>query len=133
MLVQTTGGERLVVAIDWTDINTNKVGEPQSPTHLLDYQGLLQALELIECIRQRGSATTCRTEEADYDENSQAKSRDLRRSSHDPSSPKRRVGEPEPGVGTVEPRASSRGDPFDGTVSAQADRGADRKQPEGGL
>jgi hypothetical protein len=66
--VQNTGGERFVIAIDWTDINANKVGEPQSPTHLLDYQGLLQALELIECIHQGKNIRTCRFVEGDYDE-----------------------------------------------------------------
>lgn len=66
--MHTTGGERFVVAIDWTDINTNKVGEPQSPTHLLDYHGLLQVLELIERMHQGKNIQTCRSAEGDYDE-----------------------------------------------------------------
>jgi len=66
--VQTSGGERFVVAIDWTDSNTNKVGESQSPTHLLDYHGLLQALELIERMHQGKNNRTCRSAEGDYDE-----------------------------------------------------------------
>lgn len=128
----------MVVAIDMIEASDEGSCEFQAHTHLLDYRGLIQALELIESLRQRGEATACRTEEADYDgssnaEHSQGKTRNLRRRSHDSNKSKQRNGEAGPCVGTVEPRGSSRGDPFDGAVGAQIDCGADRKQSEGGL
>ena len=67
-----SGGERVVVAIDWIEGSVDGSCETQVSTHLLDYRGLVQMLELIECLRQRGKATTCRTEEADYDGSSNA-------------------------------------------------------------
>lgn len=138
MLVETTGGERVVVALDWIEASDEGSCEFQAPTHLLDYRGLVQVLELIECLRQRGKATACRTEEADYDgssnaENSHAKTKNLRRCGHDSDRSKQRVGEAGPGVGTVESRRTSQGDPFDGAVGAQVDCGTERKQPAGRL
>ena len=138
ILVETTGGERVVVALDWIKTRDEGSCESQESTHLLDYRGLIQALELIECLRQRGKAMACRTEEEDYDgssnaEHSQGKMKNLRRRSHDSNKSKQRNRETGPGVGTVEPRGTSRGDPINGAVGTQVDRGTDRKQPEGGL
>jgi hypothetical protein len=59
--------------------NNKKSGRKlKTPTHLLDYQGLVQVLELIERMRQEGRypigerETTCEPEEDGYDETQQA-------------------------------------------------------------
>lgn len=55
-----------------------KEEQPTTVTHLLDYQGLVQVIELIERMRQEGHFAmwgremTCEPEEDGYDENQPA-------------------------------------------------------------
>jgi len=71
--VQTTEGERVVVAVDWAELSAEGDSEPGSPEQLLDYRGLIQAVEMIERIRKEDRdpkeerETTCQSEEQDYD------------------------------------------------------------------
>ncbi|MBC8505008.1 MAG: hypothetical protein ISR58_12480 [Anaerolineales bacterium] len=132
ILVQTSGGERVVVATDWTEIYTERKCEASTPAHLLDYRGLRQACELIERAHPGETVRYAEPKKQTMMDPINPKSKHLRRSSRE-YNPKSRAGESEPGLGTVEPRGSSRSDPFDGAVGAQVDRGTDRKQPEGGL
>jgi hypothetical protein len=69
-LVETAEGERVVVAESWIDREREPKNEQKKtePSHLLDYQGLVRAAELIERIKRRGETeTTCQTEASDYD------------------------------------------------------------------
>jgi len=69
--------------VDWTDYARSDEHDAglKPPSHRLDYEGLVQAAEMIERIRQEGRdpkgerATTCPSEEGDYDENSQPQSK----------------------------------------------------------
>jgi hypothetical protein len=132
--VQTIEGKRVVVAADWTDIETERVHESPSPTHILDYNGLAQAAELIEHLRIK----ECQSEDESYDGiiydgSRQPQIEPSSEAQNEASNPKQRTGNPEPGMGAIELRAAGWSDPSDGTVGTQTDRGTVRKQPERGL
>lgn len=74
LLIQTAEGQRLVMVKSWTDYGDKKEKPdvPNSDPHLLDYDGLAQAADLIERLRQRmeegeKEEKTCQSEEQDYD------------------------------------------------------------------
>ena len=118
-----------MVAADWTDIDTERGSEAPTPTHLLDYNGLVQAGELIEHLRMGEN----QPEERGYDRWHQPQNERSSEAQNEASNPKQKTGNPEPGLGAVELRAAGRGDPCNGTVGAQTDRGAVRNQPKRGL
>ena len=68
LLVETEEGERMVVDENWTAGPGDEKSEKQSKIspHLLAYEGLVQIVELIERIQERGLRMTSQTEE-DYD------------------------------------------------------------------
>ena len=68
-MVETEEGERIVVAENWTVCPGDNENEekPEACPHLLDYEGLVQVVELIERIKGRGTKKTNQTEEGDYD------------------------------------------------------------------
>ena len=72
MVVETEEGERIVVEENWiVDPGDNKNEEqPKVSPHLLDYEGLVQVVELIERIKGRGMKMTSQSEE-DYDRGDQ--------------------------------------------------------------
>jgi hypothetical protein len=127
ILVRSNEGKRIVVAADWTDIDAKKEGDEPTPTHLLDYNSLVQATELIEHLRKGES----QPEERGYDRWHQPQNERSSEAQNEASNPKQKTGNPKPGLGAVELRAAGRGDPSDGTVGAQTDRSADRERPEG--
>jgi len=127
ILVRTNQGKRFVVATDWTEDPTERESIAPVPSHLLDYGGLVQAMELIEQIREKES----HFEEGGYDEDCQPQVEPSSEERNDTCSCKQRTGKPEPGLGSVKRRASNRGDPPDGAVSAQIGCSADRDQLEG--
>ena len=71
ILVETAEGDREVVVMSWADHGSGpeKEATAKEPPHLLDYEGLVQAAELIEQIKGEGETqkTTCQTEAGDYD------------------------------------------------------------------
>jgi hypothetical protein len=54
LIVRLPDGLHAAVAMSWTDfaLPTHSISPP-TPTHLLDFQGLRQAAQLIEHIRQQ--------------------------------------------------------------------------------
>jgi hypothetical protein len=55
LTVQLSDGLHVVVAMSWTDYATPQGAEhPSTPPHLLDFNGLRQAAQLIDHIRQDG-------------------------------------------------------------------------------
>lgn len=47
--------------------NNKSEGQSKISPHLLDYEGLVKVVELIERIKERGTKMTSQTEEEDYD------------------------------------------------------------------
>ena len=55
LIVRLSDGLHAAVAVDWTDYATSANLDPPSvPPHLLDFDGLCQAVKLIDRIRQEG-------------------------------------------------------------------------------
>lgn len=131
ILVQTSGGERIVVATGWTEIYAERKGAASAPAHLLDYCGLRQACELIDCAHTGERVRYTEPKKQTMMDPINPKSKHLRRNSRE-YNPKSRTGESESGLGAIEARASGRSDSVDGPVGAQVGDGATREQPEGG-
>jgi hypothetical protein len=128
ILVSTDKGERIVVATDWTEDPTEREGIAPVVSHLLDYGGLVEAMELIEQIRGKES----RTEEEGYDGEYPSQVEPSSEVQNDPGSCRQRTEQSEPGVGSVKPGSPGWGDRPDGAVSAEIGRCAAREQEEGG-
>ena len=131
--MQTAGGRRITVATDWTDIKTEQADGRQSPTHLLDYGGLCQTVELIKHIcKEKREHLVCQSEEGKYDENHQPKLDCLRRSNDNRIKPKQKEGGIKSGMGSIESGTPDEGNSPDGKISTQTHYGTNREEPEGG-
>ena len=54
LIVRLPDGRHAAIAMSWTDYALPfACDSPPATEHLLDFQGLCQAVQLIECIRQR--------------------------------------------------------------------------------
>jgi hypothetical protein len=59
LIVRLSDGLHAAVAVDWTDYAASTdLDPPTVPPHLLDFDGLCQAVQLIERIRQESRHST---------------------------------------------------------------------------
>ena len=65
LIIRAPDGRHMAVALDSTDyIVADQVAQPMGPPHLLDIEGLWDAVQLIEQIRQQSPAPTSGSEAA---------------------------------------------------------------------
>ena len=129
ILVETSGGERRVLASDWTNAEKKETAPHKTPAHLLDYGGLRQIIEHIQ-YQKRDKTQICRSEKADYDEEHQSQSKSTPEEQNDPDNFRETDMRTAQDMGRIEPREPKRRDKSAGCAGVEANSSSTRK---GGL
>ncbi len=129
ILIEINGGEKRVVASDWTNAEKEETAPHKTSTHLLDYGGLRQIIEHIQ-YQKRDKAQICRSEKADYDETDNSQSKSTPEEQNEPNNFREIAPRTVPDLGRIEPRKPKQRDSSAGDVGIKADSSPTRK---GGL